>query len=372
MAWQFPNSISKTDGTLAVNLSTTDDVIVAQGILVASDGTAMRGTGIGHEVRVFGSVLASSFGIQLQGQASDSNNYDVKIESSGFVFSDSASAVTLYGVANKLANAGEIDSNYFGVYLNASTTGTTDITNTGIIRGDTTAIARSSTGDFGVKLVNSGLIEGAKAFGSESGITAAGNDRILNTGTMVGEIRLDGGDDNYNGVNGHLTGTLYAGEGADSIRSGIDNDTLYGDGGADGLSSGAGADILYGGEGNDKLNGGTGADKLTGDLGADQFIFSTLADSTVAAAGRDMILDFSRTQIDRINLSPLDANTLATGNQGFDFIGTSAFHKSAGELRYEIKGGDTFVYGDVKGDGKADFSVVLDRSLAMQVSDFVL
>jgi hypothetical protein len=45
---------------------------------------------------------------------------------------------------------------------------------------------------------------------------------------------------------------------------------------------------------------------------------------------------------------------------------------TAGELRYEISGGDTYVYGDSDGDGSADFVIMLAGSHAMAGADIGL
>ena len=42
------------------------------------------------------------------------------------------------------------------------------------------------------------------------------------------------------------------------------------------------------------------------------------------------------------------------------------------ELRFEAKGGDTLVFGDVNGDGKADFSIRFDDALVFVKGDFIL
>mgnify|MGYP001597350696 CR=1 FL=1 len=134
----------------------------------------------------------------------------------------------------------------------------------------------------------------------------------------------------------------------------------------------AGNDKLNGGVGADKLYGGTGADKLYGGAGADVFVFTSIKDSTSAASGRDTIYDFKQSEKDKIDLKALDANTKAVGDQAFTFIGTEKFHKQAGELRYEKKSGDTFIHGDVNGDGKVDFSVRVDASINFTKADFIL
>ncbi|OBZ95939.1 hypothetical protein ADU59_05955 [Pararhizobium polonicum] len=165
-------------------------------------------------------------------------------------------------------------------------------------------------------------------------------------------------------INGTENGeTLKGGIGADKIVAGAGNDTLYGYGGNDHLYGNAGDDILY---------GGLGADTLTGGPGKDVFLFKALSDSTVASKGRDTILDFSGAGGDRIDLSAIDASTKTAGNQAFSFLGTAAFSGKAGELRYDKKTSDTYIYGDVDGDGKADFSIHLDDALTLSKGYFVL
>ena len=86
------------------------------------------------------------------------------------------------------------------------------------------------------------------------------------------------------------------------------------------LDGGAGNDYLSGGRRNDLLQGGTGKDVLIGDAGADDFVFKSVGEAGKGSA-RDVIRDFSRAQGDDIDLSAIDANTKAAGNQAFSFIG---------------------------------------------------
>ena len=60
---------------------------------------------------------------------------------------------------------------------------------------------------------------------------------------------------------------------------------------------------------------------------------------------------------DKMDLSDIDANSKSSGDQTFSFIGTSAFHGKAGELRFDTKSSDTFIYGDLNGDRIADFTI---------------
>src|SRR5690606_16356887 len=115
-------------------------------------------------------------------------------------------------------------------------------------------------------------------------------------------------------------------------------DLLKGSGGNDKLKGGGGGDVLKGGGGNDTLIGGKGKDKLTGGKGADKFVFESVGDSR--GGKQDIIIDFKQKQKDKIVLRKIDAEK-GKGNQKFDFIGTDAFSKTKGELRYEQKGNKT-------------------------------
>ncbi|HEY9344849.1 MAG TPA: hypothetical protein VIQ53_06010, partial [Inquilinus sp.] len=84
------------------------------------------------------------------------------------------------------------------------------------------------------------------------------------------------------------------------------------------------------------------------------------------------ITDFSHAQGDRIDLSTIDANTGAVGDQAFSFIGSSLYTGVAGQLRYSVVGGTTIIAGDLNGDGASDFHIVLTGAIGLQSGDFVL
>jgi len=163
--------------------------------------------------------------------------------------------------------------------------------------------------------------------------------------------------------------TLTGGAGNDTLDGGNGNDTLLGGGGTNTLLGGAGNDTLIGGAGNDILSGGTGNDTLTGGAGADTFIFTALDVKTYTT---DTITDFTRGQ-DKLDLSQIDAKTATiTRDDAFTFIGTTAFHHIAGELRYDVANGTATVYGDTNGDGIADFALILKSITALSATDFIL
>jgi Ca2+-binding RTX toxin-like protein len=158
-------------------------------------------------------------------------------------------------------------------------------------------------------------------------------------------------------------GVTTGGIGADILEGGIGNDTLRGL---------VGDDILKGAAGNDKLYGGLGADDLYGGSGKDVFLLKELSDSTVASSGRDTIFDFSVKDGDKIDLSGIDANTKTTIDDAFLFVGTKMFSGKAAELRYVQNSSGTYIYGDVDGNGNADFMIHLDDKVALQNEYFIL
>jgi Ca2+-binding RTX toxin-like protein len=139
--------------------------------------------------------------------------------------------------------------------------------------------------------------------------------------------------------------------------------------GNDRLDGGSGTDLLNGGAGNDVLLGSTGNDRMTGGSGKDRFDFNSISDSGAASGTRDVIVDFRRG--DKVDLSGIDANAGASGNQSFRIV--SDFTGSAGQLTREKLGAGFLVSGDVNGDGNADFAIQVNTTLsALQASDFRL
>jgi Ca2+-binding RTX toxin-like protein len=165
----------------------------------------------------------------------------------------------------------------------------------------------------------------------------------------------------------NLTGSRFA----DTLIGNAGINMLRGLDGNDVMQGGGGGDVMSGGADDDTLYGGIGADFLSGGDGADTFLFNSWKDSGTKAAARDTITDFIRSD-DDINLRHIDANEDRRRDQNFDFIGTQKFHRDAGELRYEVKHGNAVISGDTDGDGKADFSFVLDEVTKLRASDFTL
>ncbi len=124
-------------------------------------------------------------------------------------------------------------------------------------------------------------------------------------------------------------------QGGETIIGSSGNNVLNGNGGSDTINGGSGNDTINGGSGNDAIVGGSGTDRLTGGLGNNIFDFNSLFDSQPGLA-RDVITDFAGNGIfagDQIDLSTIDANSIAGGNQAFTFIGAGVF-SAVGQVRY--------------------------------------
>jgi Ca2+-binding RTX toxin-like protein len=155
--------------------------------------------------------------------------------------------------------------------------------------------------------------------------------------------------------------------------------TLNGDAGTDTIDGGGGKDMLKGGKGNDLLRGQAGADQLWGGAGKDTFDFDAVSDIRKAAGKRDVIKDFEHGR-DKIDLSTIDAKSLAAGNQKFKFVAAEGTHFTgvAGQLIWDQKDAAgkshdvTLVSGDTNGDGIADFTLELSGLVNLTKGDFIL
>ncbi|TXN23564.1 calcium-binding protein, partial [Methylobacterium sp. WL19] len=192
--------------------------------------------------------------------------------------------------------------------------------------------------------------------GDDTFIVSAATDKVfeaLNDGADTVKAAVDYG--------------LAAGQSIETLRTARDTGTAAID-----LTGNEFANKILGNDGLNILSGGDGADLLYGRGGADTFVFDRLGDSTVSGAGRDTLKDFSTSQGDRIDLHFIDAVAGGVVNQAFRFIEDDAFTMRAGELRSIVSGGSTLVSGDVNGDAKADFALLLSGTFALQTADFIL
>lgn len=153
-------------------------------------------------------------------------------------------------------------------------------------------------------------------------------------------------------------------DGADHLNGTTANNVIDGKGGNDVINAAAGNDTIF---------GGAGYDTLTGGAGNDIFAFRSAAEIGTGPINQDVITDFVQGQ-DKIDLSAIDANANLTGNQDFTFVAANdgSFTETAGEIAWRTDGaGHTIVQGDVNGDGKHDFELVLNGAVSLKASDFI-
>ena len=154
-------------------------------------------------------------------------------------------------------------------------------------------------------------------------------------------------------------------------------ENAIGGAGNDVISGNSANNRLQGGGGDDSLNGLAGTDRAEGGAGADIFVFSAAGHSLgylVRSDGKkgtpDELLDFT-SGVDRIDLSAIDAVAGTGADDAFTFIGTAAFSRQAGQLRFEVATGIVHILGDMDGNGVADLHIIASGSQVL-IGDFIL
>jgi serralysin len=199
------------------------------------------------------------------------------------------------------------------------------------------------------------------AGGTDAIVAGGAVDCVINLNAAT--LKLGNGGGGYISAHNGIFGGLTIAHGAviENAGGGAGDDRLVGNRFANDLDGGDGADLL---------NGGKGADQLLGGDGTDTFVFINQRDSRDATV--DTISDFVQGD-DTIDLSRIDADGKLGVLNAFHFIDGTAFSDTAGELRFEAGAGNTtVVLADIDGDGTADFSIILQGTFTLQVTDFDL
>tara|TARA_R110002124_G_scaffold59119_2_gene163734 strand:+ start:524 stop:4273 length:3750 start_codon:yes stop_codon:yes gene_type:complete len=257
-----------------------------------------------------------------------------------------------------------------------------DVFNSGTIRAVTTGtegwgigIGLGGSGPDVSHIDNSGLIEAQYAILDETDWSfwpavqivtnsgrivgmidlARGDDTLINSGSITGEVWLGYGADVYDGRGGTHVGAIHGSFGNDVLTGGDGADVLFGEDGDDVISGGAGNDFLQGGRGDNVIDGGTGIDTLIY-AGLTRGVDLDLAAGTATAAGRDQISGIENVygSIWADHLRGDAGSNLLFGSDGADILdGRGGADTLAGGAGADTltggDGDDTFVFGT--GDG---------------------
>lgn len=145
-------------------------------------------------------------------------------------------------------------------------------------------------------------------------------------------------------------------------------ETIDGNASANTIDGGGGNDRIHGAAGDDLLRGNDGADRLWGGSGKDIFLFKHESDSR-DSYGIDTIEDFAKG--DRIDLSSIDANRLASGDQAFR-LASGSFLPGQIEIVHDAAANKTIILGNVDGDSQAELIIHLSGHVSLAATDFIL
>ena len=357
--------------------------------VVSSDASGVSGVSSG-----ISSVLNSLLGFSPDGLSvifsSNANNLvpnDTNNQSDIFIKNIQTGAIQLYSIhgANTFGDQLSPDGNYV-VYVGPPTTTTlssgfiegqftNDIYVKNLLTGEIKLVSSDDNGVVGQHVINSNSSQPSfSADGRYVIFTSYSPTLVPNDGNFSSDIFIK---DLLTGKIEIVNTTPDLGSKMDTVNSSIsyllpgavENLNLTGSADINGTGN-ALNNIINGNAGANQLNGGNGSDTLTGNTGADVFTFQVITESLVGSS-RDIITDFSSIQLDKINLSVIDANVNLANDQAFNFIGNNvAFSNVAGQLRFVSA--TNSVFGDVNGDGVADFQIDLTGVASLTAGDFIL
>lgn len=354
-----------TANQTSLSTANGDNTFVAQGVTI-NYGIDMRGdnggkTGGDQTVTLYGTL----FGSLNDYYGSSSGGDQIFIGPTGSVNTYWFGAVMLGGGGHILVNAGTISSMNYGnaIEIEARVQGAHQldrnyITNTGTVSaislhpdrawGDATIYVAANDGAAGTTVTNTGSILSSIGYA----ITlSTGDDSVTNGGFIQGGVKLNTGNDLFDGRLGTITGGVFGDNG---------NDTLYGS---------KGDDTLAGGEGDDRLDGYAGADDMIGGNGDDIYVVDNTEDAvdennaTYGGGGNDTVrssisFDLSDTAqvigtIETLILTGT-ANLNATGTDNAETlignIGNNILTGGGGDDTLNGRGGNDQIFGDAGND----------------------
>jgi Ca2+-binding RTX toxin-like protein len=332
----MPNFTISSNSVTGQSLGADEEgLILPSGSIVAASTHAVT-MGLGADLINFGTIVASQnsrSGVTTTATSYSIENFgtiigrEAAIRSNSIEQTDSVLRATINN-AGTLTVAPRTDG-FDQATINLFHGGTT-IQNSGTISNPLAhAILLRPSDAAGTTIINSGTItagstvSNAIVFSTNNLFAVTPNDRLINTGLIIGGVDMGAGDDIYDGIGGRITGIVSGGSGNDiyrisdsgfriletsnggfdivestvsySLSNGIEllrllgsedlngtgddsangiggnsgSNILTGRSGDDNLAGFAGDDRLYGGFGNDFLNGAEGNDLLFGGVGND-------------------------------------------------------------------------------------------------------
>lgn len=255
-----------------------------------------------------------------------------------------------------IINAGRIEAYATGANIEsiaistgALTVETLRIENSGLIRADIAYLSGSELGYSPPQQPADQIfnLAGGEIYGRIE--TRLGNDRLVNSGLIHGDVLMGEGADLVDTSAGTLVGVVDMGWGNDLFLGGAGDDVALGGRDADWMEGGAGNDLLLGGLGDDILIGDAGNDGLFGELGDDWII--TAGGDVVDAGGGDDIIEIEDLSFRSINGGAgLDRLVLAMSAVSLDLAQVRAAGRLVdieaielrGQQRVIIRSGDAF------------------------------
>lgn len=335
----FSTYITIDKATGSFNTAGTDIryLVTTAGLIDAGPGDAAEIQGSDDSFIIEGEISAAGIGMNFTPLTGDSLSDElVVIGKTGSVTGAGTGygAIAMGATHSIVENSGSVWGDTYGVYFN----GVTDdgkvsrIDNFGSMTSQGYGIDALGAEELIVR--NSGTISGPN--GSFFEASGGAIDRVINTGEMLGNVVLGGGNDYYDGRKGDVDGTVFGGDGNDVLYGGAEDNIIEGD---------AGKNTLMGGQGNDS------------------FVFA----ATLAKGNVDTILDFSHSD-DTFMLDSSMFTGLKAGN-----LPTSAFKEiSSPTSTAGVDGSDRILYD--KADGNLYFDqdgsgTHFDRILFAHVTD---
>ncbi|MFI0845550.1 calcium-binding protein [Mesorhizobium sp. IMUNJ 23232] len=247
MTWQYPHSRSWDLGIVVLD-EPGESVVVAKQVSIAtfsSNYFTIDARSSGGQIVVAGTVAGTS-PIGVGFQAGDSK-FRISIEDTGQVRAIEGPAIR-FDTNGHIVNHGLVAGGSSAISMDHALSIASSITNSGTIEADQVGIFYRTAGGT-LTTLNTGIISGGLMSYSSQGTKDI--DLLTNSGRMIGDVFLGGGNDVYDGRLGSVDSVVDGEDGDDRLYAGDGNATLIG---------GYGQDILMGGIGADYLQGGTGWD----------------------------------------------------------------------------------------------------------------